>query len=66
MLGYPKEISTPVHADHHTVCKFSSTQDKNYTLVVDMIKRLTQHLERQRRKLTICADIYLYLHLHSS
>lgn len=47
ILGYPKEISTPLNADHHNVCKFSSPQDENYTLVVAMMKQLTQHLERQ-------------------
>ena len=30
ILGYPGEISRPLDADHHGVCKFSSPEDPNY------------------------------------
>ncbi|KAF2643084.1 hypothetical protein P280DRAFT_538961 [Massarina eburnea CBS 473.64] len=48
VLGYPKEISSPMNADHHTVCKFQSNTDEYYTLVVTMIKRLTEELQSHR------------------
>lgn len=27
ILGYPKEVSQPLNADHHGVCKFGSRRD---------------------------------------
>ena len=39
-LGYPDEISTSLNADHHTVCKFDSTQDSNYISVRNALKTL--------------------------
>ena len=40
MLGYPQEHSIPLNADHHTVCKFSSTEDSNYRSLVSVLKTL--------------------------
>ncbi|TLD26571.1 hypothetical protein PspLS_05202 [Pyricularia sp. CBS 133598] len=37
VLGYPNEISCPMNADHHTVCKYSSRQDANYVNVRNVI-----------------------------
>jgi len=39
-LGYPGEISSPLNADHHNVCKFDSTQDSNYISVRDALQKL--------------------------
>ncbi|KAL9009873.1 MAG: hypothetical protein Q9173_005138 [Seirophora scorigena] len=33
ILGYPDEVSKPLDADHHDVCKYSSPQDPNYVSV---------------------------------
>ena len=33
ILGYPGEISRPLDADHHAVCKFASLEDPNYKSV---------------------------------
>ncbi|KAJ5185120.1 Cytochrome cd1-nitrite reductase-like C-terminal heme d1 [Penicillium cf. griseofulvum] len=43
-LGYPKEISKPLVADHHTVCKFGSTQDDNYISVRNALKTLVSSI----------------------
>ncbi|KAI1123686.1 hypothetical protein F5Y10DRAFT_251265 [Nemania abortiva] len=40
ILGYPAEISRPLHADHHDVCKFSSPMDPGYVSVRNAIKSL--------------------------
>ncbi|KAH9907804.1 hypothetical protein F4778DRAFT_447789 [Xylariomycetidae sp. FL2044] len=46
VLNYPKEISSPVDADHHTICKFSSRLDPNYFLITDLLRQLTRGLIR--------------------
>ncbi len=38
VLGYPQEISNPLNADHHTICKFKSREDGNYISVKGMLK----------------------------
>lgn len=38
VLGYPSEISRPLHADHHEVCKYASPADPSYISVKNMIK----------------------------
>ncbi|KAK4191058.1 hypothetical protein QBC35DRAFT_538935 [Podospora australis] len=38
VLGYPGEVSKPLDADHHTVCKFDSTNDPNYITVRNYLK----------------------------
>jgi hypothetical protein len=39
-LGYLGEISKPLNADHHNICKFDSTQDSNYISVRDVLQNL--------------------------
>ncbi|KAJ5657796.1 uncharacterized protein N7484_001445 [Penicillium longicatenatum] len=43
-LGYPKEISKALLADHHTVCKFDSNQDSNYISVRNALKTLVSSI----------------------
>ncbi|KAL8965933.1 MAG: hypothetical protein Q9183_003611, partial [Haloplaca sp. 2 TL-2023] len=46
--GYPSEVSKPLDADHHNVCKFTSQQDPNYVSVRNALKYVlpkTQVLE---------------------
>ncbi|KAK3370531.1 hypothetical protein B0H63DRAFT_317889 [Podospora didyma] len=38
VLGYPSEISSPMNADHHNVCKFKSRDDPNYVTLRDVIR----------------------------
>jgi hypothetical protein len=38
VLGYPGEVSKPLDADHHTVCKFDGTNDPNYITVRNYLK----------------------------
>lgn len=39
-LGYPGEVSRSLNADHHGVCKFESTQDSNYKVILSALKSL--------------------------
>ncbi|KAJ9615502.1 hypothetical protein H2200_001577 [Cladophialophora chaetospira] len=41
-LGYPGEISEPLNADHHDVCKFENRQDSNYIRVRDILTYLVE------------------------
>ncbi|KAI1747448.1 hypothetical protein F4782DRAFT_521079 [Xylaria castorea] len=65
VLGYPAEISRPLQADHHDVCKFSSPVDPNYVAVRNAITSLaTQFRDRKSETKTkapnptILADEY--------
>lgn len=48
VLGYPAEISRPLQADHHDVCKFSSPMDSNYVTVRNAIKSLMTQFRSQK------------------
>jgi hypothetical protein len=39
-LGYPHEITIPLNADHHNVCKFSNREDLSYRSIKGVIKSL--------------------------
>lgn len=47
VLGYPNEITAPVDADHHTICKFSSQVDPGYMLAVNLLRQMTRGLQPQ-------------------
>jgi len=40
VLGYPGEISKPLDADHHGVCKYESRDDPSYVTVRNVLKSL--------------------------
>ncbi|KAI1460210.1 hypothetical protein F4805DRAFT_418612 [Annulohypoxylon moriforme] len=40
VLGYPGEISKPLDADHHGVCKYASPDDPSYISVRNVLKTL--------------------------
>ena len=44
VLGYAHEISTPLNADHHSICKFKSREDANYINVKNVLKLLASRL----------------------
>ncbi|KAK5663972.1 hypothetical protein OQA88_184 [Cercophora sp. LCS_1] len=45
VIGYADEIAKPLNANHHTVCKFSSPEDPNYTSVVSALRDIYDSLE---------------------
>lgn len=47
VLGYPGEISKPLDADHHGVCKFESPEDPAYITVRNVLKSLVGKAEPQ-------------------
>ncbi|KAK6954764.1 hypothetical protein Daesc_004733 [Daldinia eschscholtzii] len=42
ILGYPGEISKPLNADHHGVCKYQSPNDPDYIAVRNVLKSLVR------------------------
>ncbi|KAI9804038.1 MAG: hypothetical protein M1833_000319 [Piccolia ochrophora] len=56
-LGYPEEIAKPLTADHHDVCKYTSTQDPNYRSVRDVLISLSSHAQKDRLNLTAATTI---------
>ena len=53
ILGYSKEISRPLYADHHGVCKYSSPEDANYVSVRNALGALAEEIAR---KVGVSAD----------
>lgn len=47
VLGYPQEMSNPLNADHHTICKFKSREDQNYISVKSVLKLWASKLSQQ-------------------
>ena len=48
VLGYPQETSSPLNADHHTVCKFQNPRDGNYISVSSVLKLWASKLSPER------------------
>ena len=44
ILGYPGEVSLPLAADHHNVCKFSDMHDSNYKRVRSVLQTLVSKI----------------------
>lgn len=40
ILGYPGEVSQPLNANHHDVCKYSGRDDPNYVTIRSVLKTL--------------------------
>ena len=53
ILGYSEEISRPLYADHHGVCKYSSPEDANYVTVRNALGTLAEEIAR---KMGVSAD----------
>lgn len=47
ILGYSKEISRPLYAYHHGVCKYSSPEDANYVSVRNALGALAEEIARK-------------------
>ena len=52
VLGYPNEISMPMHADHRSMCKFSSQQDSNYTSFRNVLAAIVGELSAENNAST--------------
>ena len=52
-LGYSKEISRPLHADHRGACKYSSPEDANYISVRNALETLAEQIAQ---KVDVSAD----------
>ncbi|KAL8747538.1 MAG: hypothetical protein Q9184_007585, partial [Pyrenodesmia sp. 2 TL-2023] len=46
ILGYPNEVSKPLDADHHNVCKYSSQKDHNYLSVRNALRSVLGRVSR--------------------
>ncbi|KAL4923585.1 uncharacterized protein BDV17DRAFT_296216 [Aspergillus undulatus] len=44
ILGYPGEISNPLDADHHGVCKYDNNRDPNYISVRNALKSIVSKI----------------------
>ncbi|KAF7503753.1 hypothetical protein GJ744_003295 [Endocarpon pusillum] len=47
VLGYPGEISKPLDADHHGVCKYPNLNDPRYVTVRNVLKSLVGKAEQK-------------------
>ncbi|RFU28895.1 hypothetical protein B7463_g7457, partial [Scytalidium lignicola] len=68
LLGYDKEISRGLNADHHGVCKYSSTDDPNYIHVLNALKTLVGlfRLEGNNRLVDDAKDVKNLLAISAS
>ncbi|KAK8110225.1 uncharacterized protein PG998_006682, partial [Apiospora kogelbergensis] len=69
VLGYPGEISKPLDADHHGVCKYESREDPKYITVRNALKFLigkAEPLHNNKQDEDTKADIKAYLDIIES
>ena len=45
ILGYPDEVSAPLYADHHGICKDSSREDVSYVNIRNVIISLVSRFQ---------------------
>ena len=50
-LGYPHEVTTPLNADHHHVCKFPNREDLSYRSIKGVIKSLVSSCREAKASL---------------
>lgn len=53
VLDYPDEISSPLNADHHNVCKYTSPQDSNYISVKNVISAILSKVKMKIKEPSI-------------
>jgi hypothetical protein len=54
VLGYPGEISKPLDADHHGVCKYSSLSDPRYVAVRNVLRTLIERVKSSGEPPLLC------------
>lgn len=66
MLGYPGEISKPLDADHHEVCKYGSRDDPSYITVRNALMALTSRIKSKGycRRCLVCLGLTHKLTAH--
>ena len=57
ILGYPGEVSRPLDADHHNVCKFTSPEDPNYKSIRSALVTLIRNYNLMSKYCTI-SDLF--------
>ena len=69
VLGYPREMSDQLHADHHTICKFQNREDGNYRSVKNVLKlwasRLRPSLQRNHDSTSNPQNVDLRTRIHA-
>lgn len=61
ILGYPGEISQPLNADHHDVCKYSGRDDPNYVTVRSVLKSLVLPYRKAGNQMCIPSVLGLFV-----
>jgi hypothetical protein len=54
VLGLPNETAIPLNGNHHTICRFSSANEKRYRVVWTNIKRMAESLRTTEATYTTC------------
>ncbi|KAL8712658.1 MAG: hypothetical protein Q9220_003190 [cf. Caloplaca sp. 1 TL-2023] len=57
ILGYPGEVSKPLDADHHNVCKYTSQQDPNYISVRNALRSILRKVGIPKTQSHIEAEV---------
>ncbi|KAL8816847.1 MAG: hypothetical protein Q9223_004212 [Gallowayella weberi] len=65
-LGYPQETSNQLDADHHTICKFQSREDRNYITVRNTLRLWAARLNAKEIKSQPYTPTLIPLHLNST
>jgi hypothetical protein len=66
VLGYPGEISKPLDADHHGVCKYSSPSDPRYVAVRNVLRTLVENVKSSGEFPLLCLFLSRRQNLDSS
>lgn len=68
VLGYPGESISWIYANHRTICKFSSREDNNYTILRTRLGAIAQSMTKRttivenERKTTQMQELRILLH----
>jgi hypothetical protein len=58
-LGFPKEASAPMTADHHNVCKFKGRDDPNYISLINTLRSWATRFNPMGLELTVDDQSYI-------
>ncbi|MCJ1392169.1 hypothetical protein MMC18_005036 [Xylographa bjoerkii] len=59
ILGYPEEISMPLNADHHDVCKYTSQKDPSYISVRNVLSHLLEQFQSDDNSKSIWQKLFM-------
>ncbi|KEY73634.1 hypothetical protein S7711_09675 [Stachybotrys chartarum IBT 7711] len=57
ILGYPSEISKPLHADHPSMSKYSSPSDANYISIRNAVRALVSSFKAKGQKEALATEV---------